>query len=109
MTYEDLVAQVRACYKKVDVSNINEHVAIEVDIRGEAEGAFYIEIRNKEIVVEPYEYYDRDVILTTQADVILDIASGALDIEEAFNKGKVHIRGKLDKAYLLKDAIYPKK
>ena len=106
MTYEKLVDKVKSYYDRADVSEIREHVAIEVDIRGEAEGAFYIEVLSDRIVVEPYEYYDRDVIITTSARIILEIASGKLDIEDAFNSGKIHVRGNLDKAYLLKDVIY---
>ena len=93
MTYEELVQKVREAYSGVDVSNINEHVAIEVNIRGEAEGAFYIEIRRERVLVEPYEYYDRDAIITTSAETILAIARGELDVEEADNSGKVRIRG----------------
>lgn len=106
MTYEQLVDKVKSYYDKVDVGDIHEHVAIEVDIRGEAEGAFYIEVLSDRVIVEPYEYYDRDVIITTSARIILEIASGRLDIEDAFNAGKIHVRGNLDKAYLLKDVIY---
>ena len=106
MTYEELVQKVREAYSGVDVSNINEHVAIEVNIRGEAEGAFYIEIRRGRVLVEPYEYYDRDAIITTSAETILAIARGELDVEEADNSGKVRIRGNLDKTYLLNEIIY---
>ncbi len=109
MTYEELVKEVRDAYSGVDVSNIGEHVAIEVNIRGEAEGAFYIEIRRERVLVEPYEYYDRDAIITTSAEIILAIARGELDVEEADNSGKVRIRGNLDKTYLLNEIIYPKR
>lgn len=106
MTYEQLVSKVKQHYNRTDVGDVHEHVAIEVDIRGEAEGAFYIEVMEDHIIVEPYEYYDRDVILTTSARTILEISSGKLDIEAAYMSGKVHIRGNLDKAFLLKDIIY---
>ena len=53
MTYEQLVDKVKSYYDRADVSEIREHVAIEVDIRGEAEGAFYIEVLSDRIVVEP--------------------------------------------------------
>lgn len=106
MTFEELVREVREAYASVDISGIHEHVAIEVDIRGEAEGAFYIEIRKDRIYVEPYEYYDRDAIITTSADVILDIARGRLDVEEADNTGRIRVRGNLDKTYLLNEIIH---
>ena len=106
MTFEELVTAVRDAYATVDVSNIHEHVAIEVHVRGEADGAFYIEIRKDGVAVEPYEYYDRDAIITTSAETILAIARGELDVEDADNSGTVRIRGNVDKTYMLNEIIY---
>lgn len=104
MTYEELVERIRQEVKELDASHIKEHVAVELDIRGPGEGALYIEIRDGKIIVEPYEYYDRDAIITTSAQMALDIASGAITIESAYNRGLIHFRGKLDKAYLFDEA-----
>ena len=45
---------------KNDVSDISGHLAVQIDIIGEGEGAFYIELKDHELHVEPYEYYDHD-------------------------------------------------
>ena len=106
MTYDELVATVRTATQNTVVSKVLGHVAYQFNVEGEGEGAIYLELDHGKINVEPYEYYDRDVIITTSARIILEIASGKLDIEDAFNSGKIHVRGNLDKAYLLKDVIY---
>ena len=106
MTFEELVTAVRDAYATVDVSNVDEHVAIEVHVRGEGDGAFYIEIRKDGVAVEPYEYYDRDAIITTSAEAILAIARGELDVEDADNSGTIRIRGNIDKTYMLNEIIY---
>lgn len=36
MTYEELVAQARETYGKMDAGNVKEHVAIQFNITGEA-------------------------------------------------------------------------
>ena len=109
MTYEEMVSIIKQANENADATAIREHVAIEVDVRGEAEGAFYIEIREGKVLVEPYEYYDRDAIITASAQVAIDVTTGKLGIEEAYNEGRLHIRGKFDKAYLLDEISYKKK
>ncbi len=106
MTYEELVQQIKEAVQKQDASHITEHAAIEIDIRGEAEGALYLELREGKVIVEPYEYYDRDLLVTTTAEVALSIARGQLRVEDAYRTGLLHARGALDKAYLFDDVLY---
>lgn len=103
MTYEELVEQVRTAYAGVDASGIAEHVSFQFNIEGEAEGAFYLEISDGKINVEPYEYYDRDVLVTTSAAHLLEIVSGKLDPVKAYLTGKIKAEGNLGKAAFLKE------
>ena len=103
MTYEKLVQTVKAAFENADASAVKEHVAIQFNVTGEAEGAFYLEASEGKIAVEPYEYFDRDVIVTADGDVIADIAEGKLGIEKAYLTGKIKAEGNLGKALLLKD------
>ena len=68
MTYEEIVKKVKTAAKKADASSIKEHVAFQFNITGEGAGAFYLEIDNGEVKVEPYEYYDRDVLVTVSEE-----------------------------------------
>lgn len=103
MTYEELVALAKENYGTGDASNIKEHVAIQFNITGEAAGAFYLEIKDGQVDIQPYEYYDRDVIVTCEADTLLKIASGKLGMEAAYFSGKIKAEGDLGKALLLKE------
>lgn len=103
MTYEELVQKVREAYKDADAQKVNEHVAFQFNVTGEAAGAFYLEIADGEIKVEPYEYYDRDVLVTSSAETLLEIAEGKLDPVKAFLTGKIKAEGNLGKAAFLKD------
>lgn len=102
MTYEELVAKAKKEYGKADASSVNEHVAIQFNVTGEAEGAFYLEIKDGQVIVEPYEYYDRDVVVTTDAATLVKIAEGKLGMEAAYLTGKIKAEGNLGKALLLK-------
>ena len=81
MTYEELVESARTATKKTQVSKAVGHMAYQFNVKGEAEGAFYIEIDDGKINVEPYEYYDRDVLVVTSADMLLNIINGRISYQ----------------------------
>lgn len=109
MTYEELVQKVKDIAEASDASKIQEHVAFQFNIEGEAEGAFYLDIKDGKADVQPYEYYDRDVLITSTADTLLEIMDGKLDPVLAFTIKKIRVEGDLGKALLLKEVVGQKK
>lgn len=105
MTYEEIVTKVRETIKDADVSKIKEHLAYQFNITGEGEGAFYVEVKEGELFIEPYEYYDRDAIFICTAEVLFKMISGKLDPIAAFTIGKLKVEGDLGKALMLKEFI----
>ena len=105
MTYQELVSKLKDTYQEKDASKISEHLAIQFNIQGEAEGALYLEITNGQLHVEPYEYYDRDILVTTSAADLLALAQGSLDILEAYQSGKISAEGNLAQALLLNEIV----
>lgn len=93
MNYEELVTNVKKAVKKAKVSKTVGHVAFQFNVEGEAEGAFYLEIDNGKINVEPYEYYDRDAIIATSADVIMQMVEGKLQPRVAYTKELLKVYG----------------
>ena len=73
-------AEVRDCTANGDASGINDHLAVQYNITGEGEGAFYMEVKDGQIDVQPYDYRDRDILVTADAQTILDMMSGKLDM-----------------------------
>lgn len=105
MTYEELVTTIKEAAAKADASEIRDHIAFQFNVEGEAAGAFYLEITGGEIKVEPYEYYDRDVLVTASAENIIKIMNGKLDPVLAFTLHKIRVEGDLGKALVLKQII----
>lgn len=105
MTYEEIFNKVKEQFMDSDVSGIKEHLAYQFNIVGEGEGIFYAEVRDGQLYVEPYEYFDRDVIFICTAQVLLKIASGGLDPVFAFTTGKLKIEGSVEKALMLKEFL----
>lgn len=101
MTYQELVEEIKGIFMQADVSEVQDHIAYQFNIEGEAEGAFYVEVSQGQLSIEPYEYYDRDVLFTTTADTLLKIAQGKSDAVKAFTLGKLKVEGDFDKALLL--------
>ena len=107
MTYEELVKKLKSNFEGIDAGKIKEHLAIQFNVAGEAEGAFYMEIRDGKVMIEPYEYYDRDILVFVETDALLSIADGELTIYDAFKEGKFYAEGNQAKAELL-DALSKK-
>ena len=82
MTYEQIVEKVKKALKKVDASGVNGHLAVQVDVYGEGEGAFYIEVKDGKVDVQPYEYFDHDLRIRCTAGEIISIVEGKKKIIE---------------------------
>ncbi|MDY3792806.1 MAG: SCP2 sterol-binding domain-containing protein [Oscillospiraceae bacterium] len=98
MTYEEIFAKSKEHILSQAPEGLEGHLAVQVNIIGEGQGAFYIELLNGKVYVEPYEYYDRDCIFIITAEDFLAICEGTLDPVAAFTKGRLKIDGSIDKA-----------
>ena len=103
MTYAEFFEKIRDKYMNVDVSDIKEHLAYQFNIIGEAEGIYYVEVKEGKLYVEPYEYFDRDVIFIASADTFMKIAEGKLDPILAVTLQKMRFEGNIDKALRLNE------
>ena len=93
MTYEELVARVSEAMKLAKVSRQVGHVAFQFNVEGEAEGIFYLEIADGKVNVEPYEYYDRDIVIVTSAENLLQMLTGKLTPRVAYTNGQIKVYG----------------
>lgn len=109
MTYADFFAEVKGKFMEADVSDVSEHLAYQFNITGEAEGIFYVEVKDGQLYVEPYEYYDRDAMFTASAKTLMKIAEGKQDPIAAVTLQKLKVEGNIDKALKLKELIAAKR
>ncbi|MBE5900325.1 MAG: SCP2 sterol-binding domain-containing protein [Lachnospiraceae bacterium] len=109
MTYRELVKELRSLYQKLDASKVEQHFAVQFNIEGEAEGAFYVEFAEGKIDVQPYEYYDRNLILTTDYQTALDMAAKKADLLEAYRSDRLKAWGDLDQGIAIYEAVEPAK
>ena len=106
MTYADFFSEMKGKFMGTDVSDIHEHLAFQFNIEDEeAGGIFYVEVKDGELHVEPYEYYDRDAVFVATPEVFTKIADDKLDPVMAFTTQKLKVEGNIDKALRLKEII----
>lgn len=103
MTYEEFFSEVKAEFAKRNAANIQEHLAYQFNITGEGQGVFYVEVKDGQIFVEPYDYHDRDALFTCSAETLRKIASGKLDPVVAVTLLKLKFEGNINKALKLKE------
>ena len=96
MTYDSVVQATRKKFLNADVSSVSGTLAFQINLIGKVEGIFYIEIKDGQ--VEPYEYYDRNAILTVNATNFTKLINGKLDPVIAFTTGKLKVDGDINAA-----------
>lgn len=105
MTYSEYFSSVKTEFMGADVSDIDEHLAYQFNIIGEASGIFYIEVKDGKLFIEPYEYFDRDVMFIATAETFTQIMKGEMDPVMAFTLQKLKVEGNFDKALKLNELM----
>ena len=105
MTFGEMFAKAKNLLADADASGIHEQLAYQFNVTGEAQGTFYIEVKDGQLFVEPYEYHDRDAMFTCSAETLFKIASGKTDPVGAVLLGKLKVEGNIDKALKLKELL----
>lgn len=108
MNKEEVVKELKERFKDSDASNVEGVVAAQVDLRDEEGGTLYLEVKDKTLSIEPYEYYDRNVILNVSSSDLLEIVDKKLNLADAISKGILNAEGDLDKALEILNLYKPK-
>ena len=105
MTYAEFFSKIKGEFMGADVSDVKEHLAYQFNITGEAEGIFYVEVKEGKLYVEPYDYLDRDAVFICEADTLTKIADGKLDPILAVTLQKLRVEGNIEKALKFKELV----
>ncbi|MDE6035939.1 MAG: SCP2 sterol-binding domain-containing protein [Ruminococcus sp.] len=98
MTYEEIFSKSKELILSNDLDGLQGHLAVQVNIVGEGEGIFYIELKDGVVYVEPYEYFDRDCIFIVSGKDFIRMCEGTLNPVAAFTTGKLKVEGSIEKA-----------
>lgn len=109
MDYFKAFETLKTALEKAKIPVGEGHFAIQVRISDEdCAGIFYIEAKDKQLYVEPYDYYDHDVDILTSVKDFKSIIEGKLDIKKAIEGGKIVVNGYTEGLIAFLEAL-PKK
>lgn len=106
MTFEQLVEGLREVYEYADARNIFGHIAIQINIEGEGHGVCYLEVADRAVCVEPYDYYDKDGILYIDSEAVLMLIQGRVRLIELLEQKRARFYGNKDKLNSLLVTIF---
>lgn len=98
ITFETVLEAARKKFSTVDASTVPGVLAYQFNITGKAEGTLYIEFKDGKVNVEPYEYYDRNAIITVNGTNAMKLLNGKLGPVVAFTTGKLTVEGDVNAA-----------
>ena len=105
MSFQETFSTVKEQFIHADVSKLDSPFAIQINLTGNDAGTFYVEAKDGKLSIGPYEYHDRDVLVTISSSDFLKIIAGKLDPVMAFTFGKLKAEGNIGKALELKKLI----
>ena len=97
MKKEDVVKELRERFKDADVNNIEGTVAVQIDLKDDDYSNIYLEVKDKVLSIEPYDYYDRIAKITVESQDLLDIIDKKLDVQKAVSENKIAAEGDVQK------------
>ncbi len=101
MTYVEIFEKAKAAMADCKVDVVEGNLAAQINVTGEGEGVFYIEVKDGALNVEPYNYFDNNCVITVADDKVVKMTSARIDLLNAAKRGDLTIEGDMDKAALL--------
>lgn len=97
MKMETILKKLEAMRDKVDISK-TDFLAVQVNLTDVTPGVFYVEVKDQQLNIAPYDYYDRSCAITVSSTNFNKLIEGKLDPVVAFTLGKLKVDGDLGKA-----------
>lgn len=97
MKMETILKKLEAMRDKADISNI-DFLAVQVNLTDVTPGVFYVEVKDQQLNIAPYDYYDKSCAITVSSTNFNKLIEGKLDPVVAFTMGKLKVDGDLGKA-----------
>jgi len=95
--FQSIIDELKEKTAGFDASNYHDFLAIQVTLK-DLKKVLYIEVKNGNLAIEPYEYNDRNANITMTAANFVKLINGKLNKELAFATGKLKIDGDIGKA-----------
>ena len=106
MTYFEAFEKIKAAMKGAKTTGIDGHLAIQVNLSdSDASGIFYIEVKDGNLYVEPYDYVDNDAVFTVSTKDMIRLVTGKVTYEKSIESGALTVSGNLEKGALIRNLV----
>ncbi len=110
MTFFEMFDAAKAGLKNADVSGLNGHIAIQIEVTEDGCGIFYAEITDGVLNVQPYDYRDNTATVTLPHSTLFALLRRETTLPEAVAQEKAFVQGCMESAAKLFAAVpAPKK
>ncbi|MCI7259705.1 MAG: SCP2 sterol-binding domain-containing protein [Ruminococcus sp.] len=110
MTFFEMFDAAKAGLKNADVSGLNGHIAIQIEVTEDGCGIFYAEITDGVLNVQPYDYHDNTATVTLPLNTLFALLRRELVLTQAVAQEKAFVTGCMESAAKLFAAVpAPKK
>lgn len=110
MTFFEMFDAAKAGLKNADVSGLNGHVAIQIEVTEDGCGIFYAEVTDGVLNVQPYDYRDNTAAVTLPHSTLFALLRRETTLPEAVAQEKAFVQGCMESAAKLFAAVpAPKK
>lgn len=110
MTFFEMFDAAKAGFANADVSGLNGHVAIQIEVTEDGCGIFYAEVADGVLNVQPYNYYDHTAAVTLPHSTLFALLRRETTLPEAVAQEKAFVQGCMESAAKLFAAVpVPKK
>ncbi len=108
MTFQEAFDKLKVILLTADTAGFAEHFAIQINLTNkDCGGIFYIEWKDGTLYVEPYDYYDRNVMVSAMAGDLVRILEGRMNPQKALESGKIQVQGEASILLSLLSSIPP--
>ena len=106
MAFIDAYNKIKRTLRTAKADKIVGHLAIQINLTDEdASGIMYLEASDGKLFVEPYDYFERDAMITVNSKDFIEIMTAKLDFDKALEEGVLAIYGDIDRALQIKTLI----
>ena len=110
MTFFEMFDAAKAGLANANVSGLNGHVAIQIEVTEDGCGIFYAEITDGVLNVQPYDYRDNTAAVTLPHSTLFALLRRETTLPEAVEQEKAFVQGCMESAAKLFAAVpAPKK
>lgn len=105
MTFQEMFDAAKAGFANADVSGLNGHVAIQIEVTEDGCGIFYAEITDGVLNVQPYDYRDNTAAVTLPLNTLFALLRRELVLTQAVAQEKAFVTGCMESAAKLFAAV----